>query len=193
MADSKRKSNLYTKIGDHGTTRLVDGSTVPKANPRVAAYGTLDELNSQLGEVTLRLSRSAELAELRVPMKAIQNTLFNIGSRLACSDVSVLPKLPEVTPLHVSALEEWIDHFDGELPPLKNFILPGGTEAACALHVARTICRRGERQAIGATIGAPENTYQSDLIYLNRLSDFLFAAARWCNHKLKHPDVLWEK
>lgn len=185
------KSKLYTKTGDRGTTRLVDGSTVPKHSPRVEAYGTVDELNSHLGEAVARVQRDPRLADLQSPLRSIQNVLFSIGSLFACEDPKIFQKLPGVDDVHIGTIEAAIDTFDGVLPPLTNFILPGGHEAAAALHVARTVCRRAER--LCAHIGTGQPQYAPSLIYLNRLSDFLFAAARWCNWKTQQPDILWEK
>lgn len=204
------KSALYTKTGDKGTTRLVDGSTVDKFDPRVEAYGAVDELNSHLGEVRSRLTAVVSLRELDPVFAQIQNALFNIGSRLACADVSVREKLPEVSAKHVSFLENEIDRLDAELPPLKNFILPAGSPAACALQIARTVCRRAERrvaelaseakrpdrdgtETVAATATATDTDASLPLVYLNRLSDLLFAAARYSNLKTQVADVTWSK
>jgi cob(I)alamin adenosyltransferase len=185
------KLKLYTKTGDKGTTRLVDGSCVEKFNPRVEAYGTVDELNSQLGEVRARLKTQAAVAGLETFFEKVQSELFNIGSLLACAKDETYKMLPQVTSEQIAVLELKIDELDGALPELKNFILPAGHPAATALHVARTVCRRAERRTaeIAQETGRDENC----LIYLNRLSDLLFAAARWVNMKTGTPDVIWTK
>lgn len=184
------RSKLYTKTGDKGTTRLVDGSCVEKFNPRVEAYGTVDELNSQLGEVRLRLAVTPALSGLDPFFETLQSRLFNLGSLLACEKDEVFQKLTPVTDADIAWLESKIDELDGELQPLRNFILPAGHPAAVALHVARTICRRAERRS--AEIMVKDERYSNSLIFLNRLSDFLFVGARWSNFKTSTADVLWK-
>lgn len=185
------KAKIYTRTGDKGQTRLVDGSCVEKFNPRVEAYGTVDELNSTLGVVRTFLNRETVLFPLDPTFEKIQNELFNIGSLLACEKDEVLKMLPPVTETHVENIEKAIDQLTAELPELKNFILPAGHEAACRLHVARTICRRAERRA--AEVSAQDDRYNLPLVYLNRLSDYLFVTARWVNLKTHQPEVLWKK
>lgn len=185
------KVKIYTKTGDRGTTRLVDGSCVEKFNPRVEAYGTVDELNSQLGEVRLRLAAHPKLAGVEPFFEKIQSELFNIGSLLACEKDETFRMLPPVTDTQIQALESKIDELDKPLPELRNFILPAGHAAAVALHVARTVCRRSERRS--AEISQKDERYQNCLIYLNRLSDFLFVAARWANLQTGTSEVLWKK
>lgn len=185
------KAKIYTKTGDKGTTRLVDGSCVEKFNPRVEAYGTVDELNSYLGVVRGGLQKLPELQALDPFFEKIQNQLFNVGSLLACADEALLKKLPALEDKHVHALEQKIDEWTRDLPELRQFILPGGHETAAHLHVARTLCRRSERRA--AEIFAKEADYALCLQYLNRLSDFLFVAARWVNLKTHIQDVNWKK
>lgn len=184
------KSKLYTKTGDKGTTRLVDGSCVEKFNPRVEAYGTVDELNSQIGEVRCRLRAEPWLQPLDSCLETVQNRLFNLGSLLACEKSEVLDKLPQVTEEDVALLETKIDELDGVVPPLQNFILPAGHPAAVALHVARTVCRRAERRT--AELDLSDARHARALIYLNRLSDLLFVAARWANFQSDTPDVVWK-
>ncbi|MBX2989288.1 MAG: cob(I)yrinic acid a,c-diamide adenosyltransferase [Bdellovibrionaceae bacterium] len=185
------KLKVYTKTGDKGTTRLVDGTSVEKFNPRVEAYGTVDELNSQLGEVRLRLTADARLAGLESFFEDVQSELFNIGSLLACSKEETLKMLPAVQDSHIARLEGKIDELDQVLPELRNFILPAGHPATVALHVARTVCRRAERRA--AEVSARDAHAAASLIYLNRLSDLLFVCARWTNHMTSTPDVIWKK
>jgi cob(I)alamin adenosyltransferase len=193
------KAKIYTRTGDKGTTRLADGSCVEKFNPRVEAYGTVDELNSCLG-VVRALGRRASagpaldlqaLSSLDPFLERVQNHLFNLGSLLACADADIFRKLPPVTEQQVLGLETHIDALTMDLPELRNFILPGGTEIAAQFHMARTLCRRAERRA--AEILVHDESYAECLRYLNRLSDFLFVAARWINHKAGLPDVIWSK
>lgn len=185
------KAKIYTKTGDKGTTRLVDGSCVEKFNPRVEAYGTVDELNSYLGVVRVGLQKISELKPLDDIFEKIQNQLFNLGSLLACADEKIFTKLPPIEEKQVLALEQKIDELTAELPELRNFILPAGHEVAAHLHVARTFCRRAERRS--AEIMVKDERYSLSLQYLNRLSDFLFVAARWANLKTRFEDVTWKK
>jgi cob(I)alamin adenosyltransferase len=185
------KAKIYTKTGDKGTTRLVDGSCVEKFNPRVEAYGTVDELNSYLGVARGGLQKLNELQPLDEIFEKIQNQLFNLGSLLACADEEIFKKLPPIEEKHVHAIEQKIDDLTVELPELRNFILPAGHEVAAHLHVARTFCRRAERRS--AEVMVKDDRYALCLQYLNRLSDFLFVAARWVNLKTRFDDVLWKK
>jgi cob(I)alamin adenosyltransferase len=175
-----RLTRIYTRAGDAGETSLGDGSRVPKTDPRVVAYGAVDELNSQLGLVL-----SAELpAGLREPLERIQNELFDLGA-----DLSV-PYAPEdgklrVGQAEIDELERLCDFFNDALAPLKSFVLPGGSEAAGRLHVARTVCRRAEIEALKIS---PVNPLA--LTYLNRLSDLLFILARTAN--AGRPEPLWK-
>lgn len=201
------KAKIYTKTGDKGTTRLADGSCVEKFNPRVEAYGTVDELNSYLGLVRAVLDRpivdasssprdpstvKAEIANNFDPfLEKVQNHLFNLGSLLACADAGIFSRLPAVTEAHVELIEAKIDDLSATLPELRQFILPGGTELASHLHVARTLCRRAERRS--AEILIQDQRYDVCLRYLNRLSDFLFVASRWANQAAGLQDVTWSK
>lgn len=185
------KAKIYTRTGDKGTTRLVDGSCVEKFNPRVEAYGTVDELNSYLGVVRTLLHDHTMLESLDVHLEKIQNELFNVGSLLATEKDEVFAMLPAITAEQIRYLEEQIDLLTVELPALKNFILPAGHPASAHLHVARTLCRRTERRS--AEIAMKDDRYDLTLQYLNRLSDYLFVAARWANLKSGVNDVLWKK
>ncbi len=185
------KAKIYTRTGDKGTTRLVDGSCVEKFNPRVEAYGCVDELNSSLGVVRATLPNHPVLMVLDPVLEKIQNELFNVGSLLATEKDEVLKMLPALTEEHIRFLEVQIDTLTTELPELKNFILPAGHPVAAALHVSRTSCRRSERRS--AEIAVKDERYLLPLQYLNRLSDYLFVAARWTNIKTGHGDVLWKK
>lgn len=185
---------IYTKTGDKGTTRLVDGSCVEKFNPRVEAYGSVDELNSQIGVVRSHIKESQlqVLITLDPCLEKIQNHLFNVGSLLATESKDVFAKLPAITEKQIATLENWIDEATKELPVLKNFILPHGSLISSHLHVARTSCRRAERRS--AEILMNDNSqYENCLIYLNRLSDLLFTWARWVNLKQGHTETLWKK
>lgn len=186
---------IYTKTGDKGTTRLVDGRCVEKFNPRVEAYGTADELNSYLGLIFSLLENNEQLnighSSLRHLLFEIQNDLFVIGSLLATAEEAVFKKLPQLDSASTNQLETMIDIMTTELEPLKNFILPTGHVLSSHLHVARTLCRRCERRS--AEIAHQEPQYAQVLIYLNRLSDFLFTAARFVNHRTNTQDILWKK
>ncbi|MFS0820091.1 cob(I)yrinic acid a,c-diamide adenosyltransferase [Bacillus sp. 1P02SD] len=171
---------IYTKTGDKGTTSLVYGQRVSKTDLRVEAYGTCDEANSMIG---LALSHLHEFQfeskeELEQVFKKVQTTLFHVGAELATpAGKEVKWKVSEED---ITLLEDTIDKWDAENPPLTNFVLPGGSQAGAALHVGRTIVRRAERNAVA--IGEDVNPLVNS--YLNRLSDFLFVAARYVNHKL---------
>lgn len=184
------KAKIYTRTGDKGNTRLVDGSCVEKFNPRVEAYGTVDELNSYLGVVRSALNDLPGMSQLNLALEKVQNELFNIGSLLATEKDEVFKLLPAITEAHIQSLELSIDEMTADLPELKNFILPSGHSASAHLQVARTFCRRAERRS--AEIAMKDERYALVLQYLNRLSDHLFVAARWVNLKTGHQDVLWK-
>lgn len=182
-----RITKVYTRTGDGGTTALGGGQRVPKDAPRIEAYGTVDELNSLLG-VVLAEGLPPELAE---PLGRVQNDLFHLGSDLCVleEDKEKMP-VPRIEERHVEALEELIDSLSENVPPLENFILPGGSRAAAGLHLARTLCRRAERRIV--TLAAEEAVGEWVLRYLNRLSDLLFVMARWQNRAQGVSDVLWD-
>ena len=182
---------IYTKTGDKGMTKLVDGSCVEKFNPRVEAYGCVDELNSQLGVAASLLQGQTQFTELTMHIEIVQNHLFSVGSLLATADPVVFQKMPQINDQHITRLEQWIDSYTEPLPALKNFILPGGALAASQLHVGRTACRRAERRTSEIHARAPH--YQPVLIYLNRLSDLLFTWARWVNFKSETAEIIWKK
>lgn len=179
---------LYTKRGDQGQTDLLGGPPVSKNNPRVEAYGCVDELNATLG---LALS-ATKIDEIRKPLITAQHRLFDLGAQLATSPPTpdTSPPEPRITRLHVAQLEAQIDHACAELPPLTRFILPGGGELAARLHLARTVGRRAERQVVALSQAEPVDPQA--LIYLNRLSDLLFALARRANQLEGLDDVPWE-
>lgn len=175
-----RLSKIYTRTGDDGTTGLGDGSRVRKTSQRIEAIGTVDELNSVIGVLlTHDLSK-----EIRAVLTDIQHDLFDLGGELS------IPGRTAVTERQVKQLETILDKFNADLPPLKEFILPGGSEAAAVCHLARTVCRRAERRAIQLL----EKEKLSSVVtkYLNRLSDLLFVLARALNAHAGRPDVLWQ-
>jgi cob(I)alamin adenosyltransferase len=178
-----RLTKIYTRGGDTGETSLGDGSRVSKLDPRIAAYGTVDELNATLGLVVAGACPDA----IRDVLERLQNELFDLGA-----DLSVPLDHDDrlrVTLGQVERLEDDCDRFNAELPELRSFVLPGGTEAAARLHVARTVCRRAEREALVAA-GAHEVNPVA-LAYLNRLSDLLFILARAANAADGHEEPLW--
>ncbi|MCC6166359.1 MAG: cob(I)yrinic acid a,c-diamide adenosyltransferase [Caldilineaceae bacterium] len=181
-----RLTKIYTKRGDSGTTALGGGQRVPKDALRVAVYGTVDELNSQIG-----VALAAGLCDrLTAVLPEIQNELFDVGSDLCFleEDKAKYP-LPQIEARHVERLEALIDEMTAVVGPLENFILPGGSLGAAQLHVARTVCRRAEREA--TTLAREEGIGSQVIPYLNRLSDALFVMARFENHQRQVPEPLW--
>jgi cob(I)alamin adenosyltransferase len=183
-------SKIYTRTGDKGTTALGSGERVPKHALRISAYGTVDETNATIGMVRVHLG-SVE-PELDAQLVRIQNDLFDLGADLCVPDRG--EKL-EYEPLRISAgqvkrLEEEIDAMNTELKPLRSFVLPGGTPAATALHVARTVSRRAERLMVELAEDPNEPVGAEALKYINRLSDYLFVASRYVNDRGR-SDVLW--
>lgn len=190
-SSSAPKAKIYTRTGDKGTTRLVDGSCVEKFNPRVEAYGCVDELNSVIGWCRSEAAPFKDLQNLNDELEWIQNKLFDVGSLLACDKEEVLKMLPQITPNNVERIEKMIDVWSVELPELRQFILPGGHKVAAALHMARTACRRAERRS--AEIMVKDSRYELPLQFLNRLSDYLFVVSRWVNFKMQQPETTWKK
>lgn len=179
-------AKLYTKTGDKGKTSLLGGKKVSKADPRIDAYGNVDELNSFLGY--LKDQKEVE-NRLKQQLYWIQEHLFTIGSILATEPGFSGFELPSISDTEVSQLEVWIDKFDGEVPPLKNFILPGGHPAVSLAHVCRSVCRRTERSVI---LLADNQEIDEVLVrFLNRLSDYLFIFARAIGHQLDVPEIPW--
>jgi len=182
-----RITKVYTRTGDDGTTGLGTGQRVPKNALRISAYGTVDELNAQLG-VVLTVHPCAELVE---PLRRIQNELFHLGAELCVPEAEKAQRPgPRIEARHVRALEQLIDHLNGQLPPLQNFVLPGGTPAAAHLHVARTVCRRAEREVVA--LASHEAVGAHVLPYLNRLSDALFVMARYDNRQAGVDEPIWD-
>ncbi len=181
---------IYTKQGDAGETALWGGQRVPKDHTRIAAYGTLDELNSLIGLVLAEKGPSLS-SRLRDSLTRIQAELFELGAELAMPLGAKTPKTVsrQIEDLDVSMLEREIDSMEADLKPLKTFILPGGDRAGALLHVARTVARRGEREL--ASLHRAEPVRGEVLRYLNRLADHLFVAARWANQKAMVPETPW--
>lgn len=184
---------IYTKKGDNGTTRLVDGSCVEKSNPRVGVYGTVDELNSFVGLLRSELALSKEHQQVRLQidnlLSSVQHRLFDIGSLFATENKDILKKLKPIHEDEITPLEGSIDEMTATLEPLKNFILPTGHKLASLSHICRTICRRAEREG---SLFKNDPDYSSSLIYLNRLSDYFFTLARHLNRSAQIEDVIWK-
>jgi cob(I)alamin adenosyltransferase len=180
-----RLTRIYTRAGDKGETSLGDGSRVPKLDCRIGAFGTVDELNSALG---VALAEPGLPERLREPLAQIQNDLFDVGADLSVP-FGIGDRL-RVEQRQIEWLEQLCDELNADLPELKSFVLPGGTAAAARLHVARTTCRRAERDALTANEEHGINALV--LGYLNRLSDFLFIAARWANADAGQSEPLWK-
>ncbi len=179
---------IYTRTGDKGETGLFGGGRVAKDDPRLAAYGSVDELNAWIGWL-----RAVGLeADLDVSLQQVQNRLFDLGADLASPDASKLEgRSQPVQADDVTALEGLIDGWEEELSSLKQFVLPGGCEAAARAHVVRTMCRRAEREVV--TLQQQDSVSETAIHYLNRLSDFLFVLARLLNKRAGVGDVFWEK
>ena len=177
---------IYTKKGDDGTTALYGGKRLSKAELRIEAYGTVDELNSFLGLVTTYIEEK-EYTDL---MHDIQSRLFDVGTHLAAEPNKKNLVLPEIPETAVTLLEEYIDKMNEKLPELKFFILPGGNKSASVCHVARTVCRRAERGVV--RLSESDKVEPILLHYLNRLSDFLFVLARKLAFDSNEPEILWK-
>jgi cob(I)alamin adenosyltransferase len=180
---------IYTKTGDAGSTSLYGGGRVPKSHVRVEAYGEVDELNAAIGWARNAIGDPWIAERLLV----LQSDLFALGAHLATPalpESRTPPRLPALPVERVTQMESWIDKADAELAPLKSFILPGGAPGAAALHLARTICRRAERRVVA--LAAAESVDPLVVVFLNRLSDFLFAMARLENRRSGTADILWD-
>lgn len=181
-------NKIYTRHGDDGTTGLVGGARVTKDSLRVESFGDVDELNSYLGWARTLCERDGVTA-LTEKLTTIQNTLFDLGSELATPPGSEWPGMKTVQERHAQQFEEWIDKLTEGLPELRSFVLPGGSELNSILHVARTVCRRAERTAL--KLSRHEQVSKFAIMYLNRLSDLLFAMARFESHRSGKPEYLW--
>ncbi len=178
---------IYTKTGDAGETGLFGGPRVPKSDRRVDAYGEVDELAAAVGAVRAVV----EDPQIDLELARVQEELFCVGAELATPPGSkARAALPPVDAVFTERLEKAIDAWDEELPALRHFVLPGGTRTAAALHLARTVCRRAERRAVALAAETPVDP--AVLAYLNRLSDFLFVAARIANARAGRPEPLWD-
>ena len=190
-----RIKRVYTRSGDDGSTGLVGGRRVAKDDPRVAAYGNVDELNSAVGVVRARLGeppyrRRVAARALDEQLGRLQQELFDLGSELATPPEDAYPQMIRVGDEQVARLERSIDELQKDLEPLASFVLPGGGSAGAGLHLARCICRRAERAASGLQ---RTGAVSADVVrYLNRLSDLLFVQARWIAAKTGHHETLWQ-
>lgn len=181
------KSVLYTATGDGGTTSLVGGTRIEKESPRLEAYGTLDELNAHIGVVDSLIDNP----EIKASLHAIQNILFDIGAYLATPAGSPYLNPHPADEERIKALERLIDRTDAAVPAARNFVLPGGTQASAQAHVARTVCRRAERRILA--LSRLEAVAPEVLVFINRLSDYLFALARHLNYDAGKEEILWTK
>lgn len=186
-------NKIYTRTGDKGLTSLFSGERVTKNNPFIEAIGTVDEGNSALGLALSMLPKDEKFSNTRRQIEMIQHALFDLGAALATPRTSHESQKLEKTRFDdqaIELLEKWIDIMDAQLPTLKKFILPGGHPAGAALHLCRSIIRRAERLVI--PLYQQAEVTQAVLVYLNRLSDYLFMASRFVNHQLQLPETQWE-
>jgi cob(I)alamin adenosyltransferase len=187
-----RLTKIYTRTGDDGGTRLVGGRRVSKDSPRIWAYGTVDELNSAIGLArTIAAKTVPGVPKLDAVLAQIQNDLFDLGAELATLPEDFQTGMPRIGKQHIAKLERLIDKLNAELGPLREFILPGGSQTAAALHLARTVCRRAERFCV--RLAREERIGEQVVAYLNRLGDALFVLARWVNKKQGVKEVFWKK
>ena len=189
-----RLTRIYTRRGDRGDTDLVGGTRVAKDSPRIDAYGAVDELNAALGvarAVNAEVRRSPATRRLDEILKRLQNELFDLGSELATPPADFQPGMFRVESEQVTALEKLMDECQKDLKPLRSFVLPGGGRVSAHLHVARTVCRRAERDVL--RLMRVEQIGEQPLASLNRLSDLLFVLSRWIGHHLGESEFLWER
>lgn len=182
---------IYTRTGDKGETGLIGGRRVSKADPRIVAYGAVDELNSSIGMAICTLQAGEVFADVVDAFTKVQNDLFIVGSDLADPDYPASKNTPRTTEKMASALEPVIDRFEQELVPITFFILPGGNTQASMLHICRGVARRAETAAVA--LANSEKINPAIVVYLNRLADLLFVAARLANKRLGVPDIAWKK
>jgi cob(I)alamin adenosyltransferase len=187
-------NKIYTRGGDLGETSLVGGQRVAKDAPRIECFGSVDELNAFIGQaratVQENLRLAPELAPLATILLRVEHELFNLGSLLATKPGDVGPRQPRITAAEVERLEAEIDRMNAGLPALSSFVLPGGCRLNAELHIARTVCRRAERQAVA--LARSEEVAPEVIRYLNRLSDALFVWSRWASRVLGKEEVLWQ-
>jgi cob(I)alamin adenosyltransferase len=189
-----RITRVYTRRGDRGETDLVGGTRVPKDSPRLDAYGTVDELNAAIGLARALAAEGGKRSPARALddiLRRLQNELFDLGGELATPPETFQSGMFRVGEAEVKALETLMDRCQKELSPLRSFVLPGGGRVSAALHVARTVCRRAERDVL--RLMRVEEVGEWPLAYLNRLSDLLFVLARWIGHRLGEEEFLWER
>lgn len=183
------KSQLYTRTGDQGTTSLVGGERVKKNSVRLEAYGTIDELSSFLGAIA---SDPRCDAEVKGQLRDVQNELFNVGGYLATAPApGAEPRCESIDTERMQTLEGWIDALDEQTPKIRAFVLPGGSPLASEAHIARTVCRRAERRILD--LADTEYVDAAVIRYVNRLSDYLFIAARYFNFMAGEEEVVWKK
>jgi len=187
-----RLNRIYTRTGDDGTTGLGDGQRRLKFDARVNAYGEVDELNCVIGlaRLTTGVAHNSDLARIDATLARAQNDLFDLGADLCVPPGGASAEALRVTPAQVEGLERDIDLLNEDLSPLRSFVLPGGGAAAAALHQARAVCRRAERAIVTLATHEGESVGEPALAYINRLSDYLFVAARYANRR-GESDVLW--
>ncbi len=186
-----KKSNVYTRTGDSGETGLVSGNRIIKSDPRIDLYGDLDELNSRIG-YSASLMKSSHVQEVNF-LYQIQSALFDLGSNMACEYENRSKfKLPQLNPEVIKEMENEIDRLDNFLDPLKNFILPGGSLRAASLHLCRTFARSVERKLVHYQQTTKEELPALSIIFLNRLSDYLFVLARYVNKTDNCDEVTWK-
>ena len=196
MTQKLRITKVYTRKGDDGTTGLVGKGRLPKNHPRIQCFGTVDELNAAVGLARAYLTETNRELPIEKKEKAlqeldrVQNLLFTVGGDLATRLEDRWDGMPLITENEVRVLEEKIDEFNASLPPLENFVLPSGRPSVAALHLARTICRRAERDAL--SLREKEPIGETLVPFLNRLSDYLFVLARWLTHSSGDKETLWK-
>lgn len=187
-------NRIYTKRGDAGETGLAGGQRVPKDSLRIESYGTVDELNAFVGLALVscyeQSGHDPNIGLLCGIIRRVQHELFNLGSILATKPEDVHAKQARITPAEIAQLEREIDAMNEDLPPLRSFVIAGGTRLNAELHVARTVCRRAERLVVA--LAREEQIPAEAIQYLNRLSDAMFVWSRWANHILRIPEVLWD-
>jgi len=185
-------NRVYTRRGDAGETSLAGGQRLSKDDPRIEAYGTVDELNAVTGLAGLSAGEHEALAPLAAILSRVQHELFNLGSTLATLPEDLHPRQPRVTKAEVEQLELEIDRMNAVLPPLRSFVLPGGCRINAELHLCRTVCRRAERRVVTLLRTQPDSVPEGVLRYLNRLGDAFFVWSRWASHALGAAEALWE-
>lgn len=190
-------SKVYTRTGDSGTTSLFGGKRVSKSDPRLDAYGTLDELNSILGMLVAEIEAhpgpphaALEMGRIVDELRTVQSHLFVLGSHLATEDESTRAKLPGLVSSDVQAMEQWMDRMSVDLTPLKNFVLPGGTRAASWAHLARTVARRAERLIVALELEG--DWFERTIVHINRLNDYFFVLARHLNRLAGVTEPTWK-